>query len=220
MPKTYFPNLGREATVKVERYWASGLAMILIGGAGALIGLSAIREIATGVMQIIMMMAGAAFFSGLVVFFNLLTVPRSAPIIQFNFNDQELRHEVREVIDADFVEIEPYHKAPWVTTAETIVRDDPILALAKTRIDLEQDLRRLALSENLLRSDQRLSVSRLAEMLAREGLVSKTVHRAILAILPICNRAVHGEEIDLRTAQMVIDTAKEVSIVLRGKAHH
>lgn len=206
--------------MRAERYWASGLAMILIGGAGALIGLSAIREIATGVLQIIMIIAGAAFFSGLAVFFNLLTVPRSTPLIQFNFNDQELRHEVREVIDADFVEVEPQQKAPWVTTAETIVRDDPILALAKTRIDLEQDLRRLALSENLLRPDERLSVSRLAEMLTREGLVSKTVLQAILDILPICNRAVHGEEIDLRTAQRVIDTAKEVSIVLRGKAHY
>lgn len=205
--------------MRVERYLASGLAMILIGGAGALIGVTAIREIAVDVMQIIMIMAGAAFFSGLVVFFNLLTIPRSAPLIQFNFNDQELRHEVREVIDADFVEVEPFHKAPWVTTAETIVRDDPVLALAKTRIDLEQDLRRLAISEKLLRPDQRLGVSGLVEILAREDFISKTVHRAILDILPICNRAVHGEDIDLRTAQRVIDTAKEVSIVLRGKAH-
>lgn len=206
--------------MRAERYWTSAVAFVLIGAAGLLIGLTALREIATGIIQVLMLMAGAAFFSGLAVFFNLLNQPRTAPLIQFNFNADRLQDELGTLIEAEYDEVYPEKTMPWEPTPDNLVQDDPVLALAKVRIDLERELRRIAIESDLLRSDQRFNIRRILEQLDQKGKFNPTVIRAIQDILPVCNRAVHGQAVDTETAQNVIDIAREILAILRGRRRH
>lgn len=196
------------------------MACIFVGIAAALLGLVALRQIAQELLGILMIVSGATFFSGLSLLLSFSRQPRSAPLIQITFNHRQLREELEHVIDAEFREIEPQGVAPWEPTAEKLMSEDSSLALAKVRIDIEREIRRLALETDTMRWDQRFDMHRtLATLEARKVLPSAAI-AAIRDIIPICNRALHGEEIDATTARKVTDIAGEVMVILHSQKHY
>lgn len=192
------------------------MAILLVAAAGGLLGLIALRSVAYELLQILMIIAGVTFFSGLSLLVSYARQPRSAPLIQITFNGNQLRDDLGRVIDAEFSEVKSVEAKPWEPTPDRLVIEDPILALAKVRIDLERELRRVGIEAKLIREDQRFDLRRTLEALERGERLPDAAYAAIRDILPICNRAIHGEEVDLATAQNVIDIANEVMTILRS----
>ncbi len=83
-----------------------------------------------------------------------------------------------------------------------LLRDDPRLALAKVRIELEDALKRLY--TNIAESEpdwKRLSLSRLVNELVRREILNSYRADALRDVIALANRAVHGERVEPAAAE-------------------
>jgi hypothetical protein len=198
---------------QVPLYVALGCAAM----AGGLIALVAVGHLAREILEIIMIISGAIFVAGLSAISRFLDQNKSAPLVQITFNEARLRDELKEeVADADFVNISPAEA--WEPTTDKLLVQDPVLALAKVRIDLEREVRRVGIERKLLRPDQRLDLQRTLALLEERKELPDSVFVAIRDILPLCNAAIHGQEVSTNTAENVIEIANDVLRILQTTA--
>lgn len=100
---------------------------------------------------------------------------------------------------------EPRHREErHVYAFESVVGDDPNLALAGLRIELESRLRDIATSKGI--SAENKTAGRLLRELRASGHLSKKEISAIEDLLPLLNRAAHGAEVDERASRWALDT--------------
>jgi hypothetical protein len=189
-------------------------AVVLVAVAAGLLILLSESSLARELMQILTLIAGATFFSGLSLLLGYARMPRNAPLVQINFNGRYLQEELGKVIDAEFTEVTSQMQQQ--PEQDRYADDDLVLALAKVRIDLERMIREIGKRSGLVRSDTRFNLSRTLSMLEHRDILPLAAITAIREILPICNRAIHGEDIDRASAQSVIDVAREVMVILEG----
>lgn len=104
---------------------------------------------------------------------------------------------------------EPPNPAIRATTEAiaTLAEDDPVLALAKLRIELEKIVMRLHERFSPQKDQKRpLSLGRMILDLSRAEYLSPDIGHPLREVVSICNRAVHGEEIRPQDAESIIDT--------------
>ncbi len=188
-------------------------AVLLVTAAVGVLVLLSERSLARELMQILALVAGAAFFSGLSLFLGFARIPRAAPLIHITFSGRQLQDELGKVIDAQFTEV-PNFLAKH--EHDRYSDDDLVVALAKVRIDLERMIRDVAREAGLARENGRFDLSRTLDALERSEALPSVAISAIRDILPICNRAIHGEDIDRVSAQEVVGVAREVMVILEG----
>ena len=83
-----------------------------------------------------------------------------------------------------------------------LLRDDPRLALAKVRIELEDALKRLYTNISESEPDwKRLSLSRLVNELVRREILNSYRADALRDVIALANRAVHGERVEPAAAE-------------------
>lgn len=186
----------------------------LIAATGSLIWLLTAGTLPQQIMQVISLIAGTTFFAGISLLFDYVREPRTAPLIQINFNGQQLKEDLGNIVDAEYTEIaDDFYPSGGGAYAD----DDLIIAMAKIRIDLERNIKRLARVNGVVREGQRFDMQRSLAALKREEKLPGVAVEAIQGILPICNRAIHGEKISVLDARNVIEIAQEVMIILEGE---
>jgi hypothetical protein len=88
---------------------------------------------------------------------------------------------------------------------------DPVLALAKLRIELERTLRRLhARTSQSASSPRNASLSRMIQDLAAHKAFPQDLAASICNVVAICIRVIHGEEIRSQDALAVAETEGEL----------
>ena len=87
---------------------------------------------------------------------------------------------------------------------QVIADDDPNLALAGLRIEIEKRLLQLAKSKAV--QVQRASIGRLMKVLSEQGVLSKEEYGVLADMIGLLNSAVHGASVD----QRAVDWAMEV----------
>ena len=87
---------------------------------------------------------------------------------------------------------------------QIVAGDDPNLALAGLRIEIEKRLRRLAQFANI--PIHRTSVGRLMRSLYQKGVLTQEAYSVLADMIGLLNEAVHGAEVD----QRALDWAMEV----------
>jgi hypothetical protein len=109
---------------------------------------------------------------------------------------------------------------PETSEASAAIRDlaetDPVVALAKLRIEVESRLRRLDRRPNLSGADQGRSAPLtqvIRELVSRQVLWPE-FGTSLRDVISICNRAVHGEDIRDVDARRIINTGTELLEVL------
>lgn len=86
----------------------------------------------------------------------------------------------------------------------TLLGEDPRLALAKVRIELEEALKRLYAVDAKSPPDwRRLSLGRLIDNLVRREVLSPSVASALRDVITLANRAVHGERVKSAAAEQL-----------------
>lgn len=95
-----------------------------------------------------------------------------------------------------------------------IFKKDHILALAKIRMDLDKSLLQLSSEPEKI---SHMSLRRIAVKLADQNLIDKSYIPAIHDIATVCNQAIHGKEIDNRSAEIIIDIGTDVITYLRSE---
>ena len=90
-------------------------------------------------------------------------------------------------------------ESPYLAIAE----QDPNLALAGLRIEIERRLREIAKRRGL--EGERLGVGQLLQLLRTHDAISKQEDAVLSDLIRLLNKAVHGAEVDSRATQWAID---------------
>lgn len=175
-------------------------------------------QLAHELLNVVMLLVGVVVMAAISILQRLIEQHSGGPIVQINFNEARTKEALREVVDADFVEAREDIQqggAPWEPTSESLMALDPTLALAKLRIDLERELRRLAFEYKLDADPKRMSLGRLLDLLFKEKLLAPQAISALKDILPAMNDAVHGGQIEQSVASTVLAVGADVLALLR-----
>jgi len=119
---------------------------------------------------------------------------------------QKIRDEVSKVADTEKAEQLPEIENT-IKNIKALVESDPVLALAKLRLELEKILNHIYRATHKgERHDHFIPVGKLAHALASKELIPKDIARTTREVVSICNRAMHGEDIRDKDAESVIES--------------
>ena len=94
-----------------------------------------------------------------------------------------------------------------VDAIASLSNDDPVLALAKLRIEIEKIVSKL--HHQVIQNSNRKRVQSLSRMiidLMRSELLSPDIAHPLREVISICNRAIHGEDIRSKDVESIINT--------------
>jgi hypothetical protein len=89
---------------------------------------------------------------------------------------------------------EPISLPPWDLSASQLVGIDNALALARLRMDIERELRRIAHESHIDVSTRPAGAISFARELARKGIIPTTLLTPVQEVVTICSRAIHGQD--------------------------
>lgn len=105
----------------------------------------------------------------------------------------------------------PLGASAAVEAVRQLAVSDPVLALAKLRIELERTLRRLhGRTSQSASSPRNVSLGRIIQDLAAHRALPQDLAASIRDVVAICNRAIHGGEIRSQDALAVAETGGEL----------
>lgn len=142
-------------------------------------------------------------------------VPWLAPLFKslelpggLKFEFQELERVKQEAKAAGLIDGTIPKKAPSYTFLD-VAESNPELALAGLRIELEKSLRALAEQEDVM-SERHRGVTFLMRDLHQKQIISNQEMSALADMVGTLNRAVHGQDLDHRATQWVIDIGPQI----------
>ena len=89
-----------------------------------------------------------------------------------------------------------------------VAEEDPILALAGLRIEVEKRLRTIADRQGI--PTQHKGVGQLLRLLSENNLLSNEERSVLMDMVDLLNGAVHGKDVDDRTAQWALDVGPRI----------
>ncbi|HHL2709621.1 TPA: hypothetical protein ACQ39K_001114 [Yersinia enterocolitica] len=89
-----------------------------------------------------------------------------------------------------------------------LASSDPVIDLAKVRIELEKVLNRLAKIAEI--EVKKLGLGMLVKTLSNHEIISPSIGKSLTEVIGICNRAVHGEAISEESANTIISLGIEL----------
>lgn len=93
-----------------------------------------------------------------------------------------------------------------INSIKSLVITDPVIALAKLRIEIEKVLNKIArLSSKGVKQDKNVSIGKMVHDLTTTEVLPPGISGPIREVISICNRAVHGEDIRDSDAKSIIE---------------
>jgi hypothetical protein len=148
-------------------------------------------------------------------------VDRPGPLVQITFNEASIRQKLSDlrrdmpddVIEAEVVE---ERRNTWSKWESELLGKDNTLALAKLRIDLESELRKIAHNVGIDDYATRASVRSLANALAQRNDIPVGYLSVLEDILPTLNTAIHGGKVSTETAASILRAGRDLLSMLRA----
>ncbi len=108
------------------------------------------------------------------------------------------------------------------TAIRNLAETDPVVALAKLRIEIETRLRRIEnrMDPTAVKRGRPTALASIIRRLASQDVFDADLAETIRDVVSICNRAVHGEDIRDVDARQIIDTGAELLEVLDLAVRH
>lgn len=163
----------------------------------------------SGIEQALVIIAGMTAVSALSAF-EQFTISRTASLVtDLSFNEAVISRSIEafeenSTITVGAEEISRPTPLPWDLSLGQLVRADSSLALAKLRIDIERELRRIAYDNQIDVGTRPLGVLSLAkELIAKEVLPAAWLE-TLREITSVCNWAIHGAEVPDDMAASVV----------------
>ena len=175
-----------------------------------------------GIGHVVIIMAGMITAGALAAFQRLLAGQKMAPLVSVSFNEVLARESIPKALGpSPPVELAHKKEVPvWAVTLGQLVGTDNALAFAKLRMDLEQEVRRLAHEEGIDVGDRPLGsiLPLLGDMEAQE-MLAPGLSTALRAVFDVCNQAVHGGKVSNEVAASVVSVGGELLSQLRVRPH-
>ncbi|WP_429067692.1 hypothetical protein [Aeromonas veronii] len=88
-------------------------------------------------------------------------------------------------------------------TIKALAESDPVIALAKIRIELEKVLGQLARFNSI--TVRNLSLGIIVNKLTNQEIINHDIGKALREVIALCNRAIHGESLSEEGARAIVD---------------
>lgn len=149
----------------------------------------------------------------------ILISPFIASVRKIKYGDFEAEIDPKEIQkikaeaekNVEFKESDNEMGSEIYATTESIrelASSDPVIALAKVRIELEKVLNRLAKIAEI--EVKKLGLGILVKTLSNHEVISPSIGKSLTEVIGICNRAVHGEAISEESANTIISLGIEL----------
>ena len=165
-----------------------------------------------------MLIAGMTTVAALTAFQQSVENRTSPSSLHISFNEVSVSQSLSEGLttpDPSPVDGEKVEE-PWDLSIENLIGSDNSLALAKLRMELEQELRHIAYNSQTDISSRSLGVTKIAQELVSREILPATWLRALQEITYVCNRAVHGTEVPDDIAGSVVRVGSQLLEELRS----
>jgi hypothetical protein len=182
----------------VRQHWKIALSVTFVL-------IATIDTFVTSISTIAATFLGLAALPWLLGLFEKITLPGG---IELNLRELEQRLDENKAVihDADR------------EAFEFLKTNDPNLAMAALRIEIEKRLRKIAHSRRLTSDSARKGIPQLLEMLKNEGAVGGEVVSMILDMLPAMNAAAHGVELPTTSDEWVSRNGPKLLSLLDEKS--
>ncbi len=104
-------------------------------------------------------------------------------------------------------------RLPWNLSPENLIELDKSLALASLRLDLEEEIRRVAFISSIRDSESILEVA--IELAKLSKLPQKSLEE-LSEVVRVCHQATHGEDVSEELARQTIATGQELLKTIRS----
>jgi len=123
---------------------------------------------------------------------------------------QKIKLDVEKNIDIKESNEESQPESFAITNAiQELAVSDPVIALAKIRIELEKILNRLVRSTSI-ETKNIIPLGRLVHTLVNQEVISQQIGKSLSEVISICNRAIHGEYISEENTNTIIEISIEL----------
>lgn len=184
--------------------------MLLALLTAALLVLVERAEVLSDVTQVVMIVSGMTAMGALAAFQRFIESDKGSPLVHITFNEMLLSRSIFEGLPkfeaapSGVEQGQPISLSPWDLSAGQLVGADNALALARLRMDVEHELRRIAHEAQIDLSVRPVGAIGLArELVSREALPG-TFLEALQEIMMVCNRGIHGAEVPDEVAAAVV----------------
>ncbi|NOT58985.1 MAG: hypothetical protein HOP19_02045 [Acidobacteria bacterium] len=167
-------------------------------------------QISQGISQVLMVITGMAVVATFSSFQHFLAQLKPAHTVELSFNESLLRHSL-PADNGNYLE----PAKDWELTPLRLVGVDNTLALAKLRIEIEHELRRIAHQHSINVTSRLLSPGNLLQELGEKDLLPANLLIGSKDIFRVCNQAIHGAEINNETATSVVNMGNQLIEYLR-----
>lgn len=137
-----------------------------------------------------------------------------------SFNEPFLSASISEAFkeiatEFDLKERDRFARPTWDLTPGQLVGTDNALALARLRIELEGELRRIALEAGIALSERTLGIANLARELVTAKILPAEFLEPLREVSDVCSRGIHGIEIPDDLAASVTRVGSQLTERLR-----
>ncbi|MBA5606188.1 hypothetical protein H3H36_12575 [Duganella sp. FT3S] len=170
-----------------------------------------------GLQQASMLLLGLAAMAALANFAGTVESSANAPLVQFPSNDRRRNPPGQGRATDGIPERRERRQSPtlWGPSTDELLEEDPALALAKLRIDLEGELRRIAQVHKLPLQARHAPIHQLVDALLLAHLLDPDQDRLLNGVLRDCNAAIHGTDMTADAAGSVIASGTRLLGTLR-----
>lgn len=191
---------------------------VLLAAIAAAVLTSTVRlPLEQGLQQASMLLLGLAAMAALSSFASTVESSANAPLVQFPSNDRRLTPpgQARAMDGLPDRRERRQSPTPWGPSTDDLLEEDPALALAKLRIDLEGELRRIAQVRKLPLETRHAPIHQLADALLLARLLDPDQDRSLNSVLQDCSAAIHGTDMTAEAAATVIESGTRLLGTLR-----
>jgi hypothetical protein len=187
------------------------VGLILASATACLLVVVRESETTSGIDQVLIIILGMTAIAALSAFERFIEGDRRAisSSDDINFNEFLVSKSILEIeaneLNCQHSEQNSVAQAlPWDLSLNQLVGTDNALALAKLRIEIERELRRIAYERGIDISTRPIGIMGIAEELVSKEAIPDACLTAIAIISKASNKAIHGVEISDDIAHSVI----------------
>ena len=170
--------------------------------------------------QILLVICGLLSMLAISIIQNGLKSNKSQ-MIEMHFNEtllSEMIFNVEEIIQKEHRKAfdgSIKGKQPWEISPVEMLGKNNSLALAMVRIEIEKELRLVAHYHGIDVQHRPMGITQLANELVKKEVLPEELISPLKEVSNVCNRAIHGEEVQNETAESVVRVGEKILDRLR-----
>ncbi len=179
-------------------------------------------QVGQELLQVSMIVLGMLSVAAVMAILRAMDAGIKTPLISITFNEASASARIRtveaEVIDAEYTEYKDFYSESDFSPAALAGRDNNF-ALAKLRMDLEQQILDVARRSELSEPYMPFTASKIFNLLVEKEVLPVELESVWREVMSACNKAIHGGSVDDETTNSIVRVGIKLIITIRQAAN-